>query len=207
MPRTKNRSIEDQAIREQRLAVVDDYLRRGWTIYNIARALVENQPLSKLVEHLLPDVGELTVAQQINRVQYQCVLRDVRTIQKRFRRMVSASTAENSLHEYLGRLDYLYEQAMRDHTDAFDYKDRVKALSLAKEVARAKALAMGVDLEPEVESRGNVFNIETLGQLAVMASSPPKALSAEPGLVIEGEVTSGTDNGSGPPTDDDDADD
>jgi hypothetical protein len=198
---------EDQAIREQRLAVVDDYLRRGWTIYNIAKALVTNEPLAKLVAHVFPEAGELTVPQQINRVQYQCVLRDVRAIEKRFRRTVSATTAEDSLHEYVGRLDYLYEQSMRDHTDAFDYKDRVKALSLAKEVARAKALAMGVDLEPEVEQRGNTFNIGTLGQLAVLAGNTSKALSAKPGHVVEGELVSTPHNEPGSRTDGEDEDD
>jgi hypothetical protein len=79
------------------------------------------------------------------------------------------------LEEYVAREDLIFNQAWRDHQNAFDYRDKLTALKLAQEAAKNKARAMGVVLTPDPDQLAGgstthlYITIENLAQMALVS--------------------------------------
>lgn len=178
----------DVATTEARLQVVDELIRRGLSVHEVAvvlltdhKDLVGSTQVKNYWEPSAPQV-KYQAAQQVR----QLVNKDLSIIRTRFRREINPEATSEGLTEYLSRLDYIYRQSVNNALDAVDHKDKNTALKIAAEVAAAKAKALGADLEPadrSKEMQGAVQGMATMAQfvkLAAAAKLPAPPVQALP---------------------------
>ncbi len=134
----------DKDLDADRIERIDAFTRMGYTPFEIVREFLSDTTLQPYFAHITRH-KDLSYAKQIRAVSAQ-----IRTDQKRLRisRIVEITpdTTQEALHEYILREDRIFGQAWRDHQDAVDDSDKLKALDVARVSARNKALALGVNL-------------------------------------------------------------
>lgn len=178
----------DVATTEARLQLVDELVRRGLSVHEVAVVLLTDHrdllgPTQVKNYHQPETPQQKYAAAQHTR---QLVTKDLSVIRTRFRREINPEATSEGLTEYLTRLDYLYRQSVNTALDATDHKDKNAAIKIAHEVAAAKAKALGADLEPAdraKEMQGAVQGMATMAQfvkLAAAAKLPPPPVQALP---------------------------
>src|SRR3989337_4264192 len=131
--------------------LVDGYTRMGYNPLRIAQDLLGDPKLAILFEDIT-EREDIDNADKTTRI-----LKRIRGIQKQLasRRKIAITqdSVADALVEYLGREDQIYFKAWLVHSDAPDFETKLKALQVAQEAAKNKAIALGVPIGKQMIER------------------------------------------------------
>jgi hypothetical protein len=169
------RGSSDKSLNELRVFTVDTLWRQGFSATEIAKIwLTDEECLGMGLAGDYAHRNDLSFPQKV-RSLVPVVNNCINTVKARLSIPLDPKERQKALEEYVAREDLIFNQAWRDHQNAFDYRDKLTALKLAQEAAKNKARAMGVILtpdpdQPQVGSTTHQYiTIENLAQMALVS--------------------------------------
>jgi len=169
--------------------LVDGYTRMGYNPLRIAQDLLGDPKLAILFEDIT-EREDIDNADKTTRI-----LKRIRGIQKQLasRRKIAITqdSVADALVEYLGREDQIYFKAWLVHSDAPDFETKLKALQVAQEAAKNKAIALGVPIGKQMieRTRRARIPIDTPDGLLDLVNQVHEQLQAPRQRVLELEET------------------
>lgn len=168
--------------------LIDGYTRMGYNPLKIAQEFLADPSLAVHFADII-DREDLDQADKTTRI-----LKRVRGIQKqiasRRRIALTPESVADALVEYLGREDQVYFKAWMVHHDAPDYDTKLRALQVAQEAAKNKAIALGVPVGKQlIERTRKARVIDTPDGLLDLVNQVHEQLQAPRARVLELEET------------------